>query len=159
MVAFDQPGIIKRLPPSEHFYFQATVRGKMDEFDAFNEKYGCIGIAGPTNYDVLSFMRMIAKIGYSFSVGELGVDNFEHIVLPVIMGEDLRASHLVGGDLVIPPPYEVPYGESVNRISWKVIKSTKLVIVDIRLLASLGTPQYRVVVGRWKGDPNQIVVR
>jgi len=131
----------------------------MDEFDAFNEKYGCIGIAGPTNYDVLSFMRMIAKIGYSFSVGELGVDNFEHIVLPVIMGEDLRASHLVGGDLVIPPPYEVPYGESVNRISWKVIKSTKLVIVDIRLLASLGTPQYRVVVGRWKGDPNQIVVR
>ena len=128
----------------------------MEEMDAFNRKYNCIGIRGPAKYDVLSLMRMLAKIGHSYVVANIGIDNFEHFSVPLIMGTDLKASYLVGGDLELPSPVEEIQS---NRVGWMAFRSSRLVVAQIRLLQFLGTPQYYVVVGRLKYDVDEFLAR
>ena len=97
--------------------------------------------------NVLAFARMLAKIGHSYAVAHLGLDAFEPLLPPVILGKSPLGSHLVGGDASAPTPAVEPALHDVylqNCIS----NGIEYVLVAIRLFAVFGMPRYHVVVGR-----------
>ena len=93
---------------------------------------------------VREFCQMLAKIGHSFAVGELGLDAFRPFLLPHIIGQDLDDRHRFIGSL----PEDEVASNSLHELSITNTRLHDLVVVRIRLLAKLGTPTYFVVVGR-----------
>jgi hypothetical protein len=93
---------------------------------------------------VKEFCQMLAKIGYSFAVGELGIEAFKPFLIPHILRKELDDCHKFVGSL----------GETekatkeLHEISMVDMAKEDLVVVRIRLLAKLETPTYYVVAGK-----------
>ena len=93
------------------------------------------------------FARLIAKIGYGYSVAELGLGTFDPFVKEIIIGRSDDYFNFVGGSWNVAPP--IQGGDHITNIRFKFIDiKTALVIVDIRLLSQISTPGYHVVVGK-----------
>lgn len=108
------------------------------------QELGVHSIMPEAKAHVAEFCQMLAKIAYSYAVGELGYGTFESYMLPGILRGELADCDLYIGSLEKDEPpsgslHELSLGESIrsNRI-----------VVRVRLLAKLGTPTYFVVVGR-----------
>lgn len=88
----------------------------------------------------------ILKVAHSFAAAELGIDRFEPLLPHMILKRDLneRASVLGGGEGNEPPSREL---HEVGLVDWN--QDPSLIIVRVRLFASLGTPSHHVVVGRY----------
>jgi hypothetical protein len=117
-------------------------------FDAHMEnlvaKLGVHSIMPEGAARVPEFCSMLAKIAHSFAVAEAGLDAFEPLLLPILLGEDLSEWALViGSNETADPP-----GRRLHELSIGFSEHGNLVVVRIRLLACLGTPTYYVVVGR-----------
>ena len=111
------------------------------------------------NFNWTAFLRMLAKIGHGYAVGELGIDSFVHELPQVILGErpDL-AQHFVG---ISDYPYaSLPDADLSEHIESEPIytahetyikilrrKTDFLAIAGIRLFAPHGAPFYECVVG------------
>ena len=94
---------------------------------------------------VKEFCQMLAKIGYSFAVGELGVDAFEPLLIPHILHKKLDDCDRFIGSL----SKEEKASNNLHEISIVDTENEDLVTIRIRLLAKLGTPTYYVIVGRY----------
>lgn len=104
------------------------------------------GVVRIGSFDATAFLRMIAKIAYSYAAAEIG----SHLLLPMLADVVLaRApnapylSHLVGGES---GPTE--RGHSMNRLElWNYeILGTLYSVVYVRLFAHMDMPTYHVVV-------------
>ena len=97
----------------------------------------------------VEFARMLAKIAYSFAVGEFGIDSFRPLqqTIDIILNRTSNVSYSVGGDWEI----SAPDPEGVHILTPIVLTTTggALIIVEIRLFPAFETPQYRVVVGEF----------
>jgi len=95
------------------------------------------------------FARMLAKIAHSFAVAEWGYDSFDHFLPDLILGKTQTAFHYVGGDMSI----TTRDNNGLHRIFARreIIRGCEYVIVYLTLFCNFGMPEYRVVVGRWKG--------
>jgi hypothetical protein len=95
------------------------------------------------------FCRMLAKIGYSYAVAELGFGSFEPLVLDTILGtEDYDSiGHYVGGYIDYDPPSKERHELDLLRYQ---VGSARYWVAKIRLFAWLGAPTYFVVVGSAK---------
>lgn len=91
--------------------------------------------------------RMLAKIAYSFAVGELELHSFRPLpqVLDAILARTSNVSYAVGGDWEIPPPD--PAGKHVLTPTCLIKPGGAFIIVEIRLFPAFEAPQHRVVVG------------
>ncbi len=94
------------------------------------------------------FMRMIAKIGYSFATALLGFSGFKPLVLEAILDSQANPSYFVGMN-----EEQKPYGVNYNHelellIQGRPIGST-LIIAQIRLFPFDETPTYHAVVGEF----------
>lgn len=94
---------------------------------------------------VEEFCQMLAKIGYSFAVGELGVDAFKPFLIPHILHKKLDDCDRFIGSL----SKEEKASNNLHEISIVDTEKEDLVTVRIRLLAKLETPTYYVIVGRY----------
>jgi len=95
--------------------------------------------------DVPSFCLLLAKIAHSYVTAEMGVDNFEPFLSPIVTTGDLsnRVQH-IGGVL-----RQEPKTNNLHEVSFeRKITPPGIVAVRIRLLACLGTPTYFVSAGR-----------
>lgn len=98
------------------------------------------------------FARLIAKIGYSYALAELGFDAFKPLCLDMIMGQAANYSYLVGGSLDITP---TPNSTGDHYIGIGLIEQSslpKLVVVPIRLFQQMGSPHHYVIVGRVESE-------
>jgi hypothetical protein len=93
---------------------------------------------------VEEFCQMLAKIGYSFAVAELGYGNFKPFLIPHIINKDLsNCSDYIGSLSKDESPSDQLHELSIHKNS-----NPNYVTVRIRLFAKLGTPTYYVVVGQ-----------
>jgi hypothetical protein len=92
---------------------------------------------------VEEFCQMLAKIGYSFAVGELGFGSFTPFLIPHIINKEMNDSDKYIGSL----DEDEKATENLHEISIINTNQNDFVTVRIRLLAKLGTPTYYVVVG------------
>lgn len=97
---------------------------------------------------VKEFCQMLAKIGYSFAIGELGIEAFKPFLIPYILRKELDdCDRFIGG-----------LGEAekaareLPEISIVEMEKEDLVVIRIRLLAKLETPTYYVVTGKYKNE-------
>lgn len=94
---------------------------------------------------VNEFCQMLAKIGYSFAVGELGVGAFKPFLIPHILRKELDDSDKYIGSL----EEAEKATKKLHEISIVEIGKKDLVVIRIRLLAKLETPTYYVVAGKY----------
>jgi hypothetical protein len=153
MFAFHEPGILSGLTPIESRLRRETAIWSNFAMDhaaarrwalAKNPKarrYGSVSFFNP-----VLFQRMLAKIGHSFAVGEMGKRGFIPLLPKTIIGEEpWQLNYLVGGH-----PNELPSSEYINEIGLRHQTSADgktLIVVHIRLFGNLGAPVYYVVVG------------
>jgi hypothetical protein len=91
------------------------------------------------------FCLTLAKIAHAFTSAALGLDRFTPLLTKMIRQRDLSgASQFLGGG----QGDEAPSAE-LHQVGFsETAASSDLIVVQIRLLAILGTPTYSVVVGR-----------
>ena len=93
--------------------------------------------------NALQCYRLIAKIGHSFAMAELGPNAFSPTLINLIRGEfPMYASHYVGSGIT-----EDPSSDKLHEIEIDRSYHSRLIIVRIRLFANLGMPTYYAVAG------------
>ena len=93
---------------------------------------------------VSEFCQMLAKIAYSYAVGELGYGSFKPYLLPSILKAELSDCDTYIGSL---EKDEAPV-ELLHELSIGKSMKSNQIVVRVRLLSKLGTPTYFVVVGK-----------
>jgi len=96
----------------------------------------------------IEYARMLAKIAHCYAVAFLGYGSFKPLTIDLILGRTENISYTVGGDWDIPPSLK-DGGHLLNlEFLINVIRRQFLILVEIRLFSSAGTPNYRVVAGK-----------
>jgi HNH endonuclease len=151
-LCFDPPEILLDNKPIEKQLTGGVSLGTLPNFGVLLKPYldqGPVSFV-PQRKDATSTTlgRMLAKIGHSFAVAELGLDAFKPFLPSVILGTDLRyVAHYVGGTKIIPAA-----SRNVYEIKLEEVRSKNLgrpyFMVSIRVLADIqGMPEYFVIVG------------
>jgi hypothetical protein len=124
-----------------------------EELNAFQEKYKWDGII-QFKASVNEYAKMLAKIGHSYAVANIGLGLFKPIALDLIMGRTTNIAYAVGGDFDIEPA--VLGGKHILQMGVQVdpVRSRFFVVVNIRLFSSCGMPSYHVVVGQIETPEN-----
>ena len=103
------------------------------------------------NIDLREFSRSIAKIAFCFAAVNVGLDAFESLVPDYILGNiELGSSYFVGSDLTDLNRKEP---EAFHRITIDCVYvcGVPSVVATVRLFAVVGSPAYRVYLGRATG--------
>ncbi|HBG28146.1 MAG: hypothetical protein A2Y10_06650 [Planctomycetes bacterium GWF2_41_51] len=93
---------------------------------------------------VQEFCQLLAKIGHSFAVAELGYGNFKPLLLGLIVDKELSNCANFIGSLDI----DEKASRNIHELSIYEDHQRNYIIVRMRFLAILGTPTYHVVVGQ-----------
>ena len=92
--------------------------------------------------DPYAFVRQLAKIAHAFTWVEVGANNFNPVLLPLILGQPFSKSYLVGG--FEPPARQLSTSLAIRRLPQG---NDTLLVVDISLLCFPRLPRYQVVAG------------
>lgn len=108
-------------------------------------KLGATAIMPTGTVHTEPYCLTILKVAHSFAAAELGLGSFEPLLPEMILKRDLKERALVlgGGGGDEPPSAEA---HEVGFVSFE--HDASLIVVRVRLFASLGTPSHHVVVGR-----------
>lgn len=110
---------------------------------SLKEKLKVYGIMPESKAHIEEFCQMLAKIGYSYAIAELGYGKFEPLLLGHIVDKELsNCADFIGSF----DKEEYP-SKNLHELSLYQDNSNHI-FVRIRLLARLGTPTYYVVVGK-----------
>ena len=105
--------------------------------------------------DPVAWAQMMAKIGYAFAVGCVGLDTLEDVyVLPTILEGGKLAGHYVGCR-EDPPINTDPQGNVVTLGQ----TAGRELIAYIRLFAEMGFPEYTVHIGRLRDTEYGLLCR
>jgi hypothetical protein len=100
----------------------------------------------PAYWDNAMLCRMLAKIGHSLAIAELGETVFRPLLIQLICNGDAAGMSLIGCS----PEYEkVPHSTALHVVGlgYQRHDNKNYVVASIRLFASYDGPIYRVVVG------------
>jgi hypothetical protein len=102
-------------------------------------------------FDLLAFARTVAKIGYSFAVGELGPENFAPFTRDFILGKpsEVSAGGIVGQSARFPFPI-APRADEKHHIHLSIVPfdGAHIVLAGIRFFSDPSPHVYVTVVGR-----------
>ncbi len=108
------------------------------------EALGVDRIALEMEYPVVEFARLIAKIGYGYAVGELGLDQVvEPLVLPAIRGVTQDIGHWVGSSADVGPPLD----DNTLHVA-RIFKKDSWIVVAISLFTLQPAPIYTVLISK-----------
>lgn len=96
------------------------------------------------------FRRFLAKIAHSYAIAKIGFDSVEPFLPNGIMGnDDEEMRHLVGGQSQNDHIMDQFDTYEHQLAIWPIDHdSGQILVVAIRLFASLGMPTYEAIVGR-----------
>lgn len=146
-VHFLPPGIMRTPQVNEVGWVgvKLEVKSASPQDQTIWQNYNAPNFSVEQRFDVDSLARTLAKIAHATCIAELGIDAFEHMLPPYILGEKKELSYLVGGVRRSMEP-----NETLHEVVWKVSPGTDgwhWVMVEIRLFAQIGGPSALVIVG------------
>jgi hypothetical protein len=150
MYKFGQASLLRGLPPGTGiFEWLPYVIVSDDEMKAFVSEHGGNSIHQFKTAPI-ELARTLAKIGHSFAVAEFGWGSFTPLPqnIDTILCRSEDVGYTVGGDMELSPPI-LDAGHVVNGRIWIRPLQQPLLIMDIRLFASIHTPNFHVVVGKF----------
>jgi HNH endonuclease len=126
-------GIKVSISPKDIHKHRAVLEGREIEFQ---------------NVDRKAFCRLLAKIAHSYAYAEIGYNRFATYrpVLPrLILADDPKWWLVVGGN----GPQAPAQNDALHTIGRSTVRreNVEYFVVDLRLFAFMGTPQYQIVVG------------
>jgi hypothetical protein len=148
------PGIMVGLPPGPDIMpVRYDIFGDVNNIHAKIRRLGAPQHFIEASFDLLAFIRMLAKTAHALAVAELGFDGFEHKLSALILGEDLSLAAYLIGDYGAnfpmpkrPPNHQVAWGLTPYGADWNIF-------VRIRLFSvHPDTPAYCVIVGKLTGS-------
>jgi hypothetical protein len=142
---FPAPGLLRGAVPSDSFDGELVVRTVTEELQPRLKPEGARVKLGTIN--ILAFARMLAKIGHSYAVAELGLDVFRPLLTDIILGKSAAAPYLVGGDASNSPLPDKELALHQVYLQLCLTSGVEYVLAAIRLFAFVGMPRYHVVVG------------
>lgn len=119
-----------------------------DELVAFADKHNWDKTTS-TRFMPNDFMRMIAKIGYSYSVALMGLGSFKPIVIDAIIDPKANISYFVGMNETYEPMIKGGWHD-LKIVTKGAPGRPTLLSVNVRLFSSAGTPTYHVIVGEFE---------
>lgn len=146
---FHEPRLLsKRVIPTLNHHWTMSILASGDEETAMQRKYSDWNKQHEFITRPHLFARMLAKIGYSYTVAEYGAPPaFTPFAPQIILGISEDWTELVGGSLEFPLP--IPGGDHVTNISIRGTgPDTGYILVEIRLFSQIVMPLYWVVVGQ-----------
>ena len=147
---FNTPGIFNNRKSKGNFQVVATeiIKSGKDP-DFFFRKYGFEKLKISTKVDPYSFVRMLAKIGYSYYVGVAGKLPLEDVsILPFLLGNSDDGDYWIGST-AFPDENDftnIPHYISYNKYPSYTNPKIYLDVVHIVLFASAGASGYDVVI-------------
>ena len=147
---FGEPGILTGSQIGAPFFNRLKLmRG---DGSAAQAKYGG-EISVDYNFDLIAFMRLLAKIAHSMAVVGYGLDGFEPILPDFILGRRPElAGYLIGQSRFMPSASALnplPRNQTRHEVSFR--RTPDLIAAGIRLFATYPTPTYFVAVGKPAG--------
>jgi hypothetical protein len=144
---FGEARILSGLPPgTDHLRWTAEVLTDHDAEIEMKRRFPDWDGVHRLKTRPYEFARLIAKIGYSYAVAELGLGAFTPFVTEIILGKSEDWFYAVGGSWEIEPPVEG--GGHITGIDVIVKSATKFWIrVNMRFFSAVKTPSYHVIVG------------
>ena len=135
--------------PNSHAWTINKVLVDGDEETRLQKKYPLWNKTQTFRAMPYQFARFIAKAAHGFAVANLGVDCFEPLANDIILGRSDDYFRLVGSEHREPPSSGWPSGGQHHlSIAVQFVRdNVGLVVVDVKLFASLDTPVYHAVVG------------
>lgn len=106
-----------------------------------------------TDYALSDFVRLLAKIGYSFIVSQVGMFEFDEFpVLPLILGKTDDGSHWVGSAVFETLSENVGALVALRAEERVAVgdPSQRVLVAQIKLFAASGATGFEVVVRRWQ---------
>jgi len=113
------------------------------------------------------FTRMLAKIAHANAVAEFGIDGFDRLLPPIILGESKCTPHYVGCIDAMPAMASPEFADGTHRLffslatveiknkSGSIVSRTTYLGAAIRLFKDMGSPTYFVVIGTPSRDTLQ----
>jgi hypothetical protein len=104
------------------------------------------------NINTIVFARVLAKISHTITTALVGVDGFEPLLPPLILGKTDKAAYLIGCADAPTPAERPPSGPSMVHHDIAVSAMAEngqrpLLVTKIRLFSFTGAPSYYVVAG------------
>lgn len=96
-----------------------------------------------TPVDTYRLVRVLAKIAHCKAVADFGVNGFVPLALDLVFGRSQCLNFLVGCRNAQQPPSD----EDLHNVGLFTHNEHGIILVEVRLFASLGAPRYHVVVG------------
>ncbi len=144
---FPAPGLLRGLSPTVNFEGDLIAkpvddaawraRPKMERF-----KVGQI--------NMLTFARMLAKIGHAYIVANFGLDSFRPYLLDLILGRSTTAPYWIGGD---PHPPAAETASALHHVYRQdcLRDGQQYLLAAVHLFSVANMPRYHVVVGEPHG--------
>jgi hypothetical protein len=140
---FQMPGILLNEPITNDGKMVCVGMGvyRGPEFRERFKRLGSDGLSVRFKTDPLA--KMVAKIGHSYAVAELGLDGFVPLTQEMIIGKNNHYSHYVGNGFA-----EGNKTEDLHtiRLEWMA----DLLVAHVGLYSRYGTPPFVAVVGKRK---------
>jgi len=129
---------------SDTFSAELLFRFHEGELEHFMSRFAKVARIG--SFDVTAFMRMLAKIAYSYAAAEIDTSSLHPMLADLVLARAPNSaylSYLVGGDAE-----PAPKGDFSNRIEmWEyTINDAVYTVVTVQLFGFMGMPKYHVVV-------------
>jgi hypothetical protein len=151
MVHFQQPGFLRS--PNEHpmswVGTKLEVKSKEPKVKDVWRGKSSSKIQFELSFDLDSYALIMAKIGHCIAVGALGVNNFDHWVVPYILGHEKEGlPFFTGGTSKPEDPVRTQHETKYDVFPYSGPNNLKYYIsVTIRLFAYIGGPHTKVIVG------------
>ncbi len=150
MFNFGFPGVLVDLPQTEVFLGEIVIRSLHPDPERRSRRTGQVSIVSRGGFHAPIFGRMLAKVGHSFAVAELGLDAFDPVLPDLIRQNGPQyLAHYIGGSLGEEEPKSTNRHE-ISISTYNNINGDDYIVVRIRLFSNYGMPTYYVVVGKLK---------
>lgn len=115
------------------------------DFELLKSKYDIEQFAS-NSIDGWSFGRMLAKIAHADAAARIGLDNFEPLLLDLILTESVDPVKLIGTFAQVDPPAGTELNFQITGVEYS-LDGVRYLGSKLRLFSNLGAPTYLIVVG------------
>lgn len=148
-IDFGPPKFLTGEEPGEFGSMRVVTIDFQPDLDARLEKIpapsGGQAIVSMGEIEYQSFQRMLAKIAHGYATLVLGYGNFTPLLVRIILDEsDIDLSYYIGGAGYRGITKEM----HCCRLFQIVVDNQRYVLCDVQIFSHIGTPVYRVVVGK-----------
>jgi hypothetical protein len=145
---FEAPRILEGFTSAEGINAIGRETIRFGDIEAAVRRHCATGFRQTDNIAALAFARMIAKIGYSYTVGVFGAIQLDRVmVLPLILGKSQDAGFWVGSRTYETESEKAGALHALTNIQYRAADHRQaLVVARVKLFASSGATGFEVVI-------------